>query len=56
MKYRVLEGEYTYKLAEKVNELIAKGWKPQGGVTAYSHGMSTYYCQAMILGDKYEIS
>ncbi|WP_339014253.1 DUF1737 domain-containing protein [Lactococcus garvieae] len=51
MRYKLLKSEYPFELEKKVNELIIKGWKPQGGVTAYSHGMSTYYCQAMILGD-----
>lgn len=51
MKYKLLESEYTADLSRRVNELISVGWKPQGGVAAYSNGMETYYCQAMILGD-----
>ena len=51
MTYTILKSDFVNTLAEEVNEHIANGWKPQGGVSAYSHGMSTYYCQALILED-----
>ena len=32
MEYKIVYGEDPRELEEEVNELIRKGWKPQGGV------------------------
>ena len=47
MEYTVVTATDMDILIIKVNELIVKGWKPQGGVNEC--GVSTMqYCQAMI--------
>ena len=53
MEYRIIEECSPEGMAEKVNEAIKEGWKPQGGVAiAYSwRGDCAYYkyfYQAMI--------
>jgi hypothetical protein len=44
--YRVLKSLTSDKLETQVNDLIAKGWQPQGGVSLSSTG--DWYCQAMV--------
>lgn len=42
-------------LEESVQEMVAKGWKPVGGVTlAYSERSGFYAAQAMVLEDNKE--
>jgi hypothetical protein len=48
MKYRILEKRSAYKLEIEVNELIAQGWRPQGGVAVDSMGMGESFLQAMV--------
>jgi hypothetical protein len=48
MKYRILEKSSAYKLQIEVNELIAQGWRPQGGVAVDSMGMCESFLQAMV--------
>ena len=43
MKYIILEAASPQQLTMLVNQFIASGWKPQGGVSDGS-----LYCQAMI--------
>jgi hypothetical protein len=54
MKYRILEKSSAYKLQIEVNELIAQGWRPQGGVTIDSQGMSESFLQAMVKEEQAE--
>ena len=45
--YTVVEEYDLQKLIIKVNEMIKEGWKPIGGVCAYSH-VCDCYLQTMI--------
>jgi hypothetical protein len=36
------------RLEKKVNDMIAKGWKPQGGIAVLYIGLTPVYFQAMI--------
>jgi hypothetical protein len=36
-KYQIISGRYPGDLATAVNEEIAEGWQPQGGVFEYHH-------------------
>lgn len=63
MEYQVVVAGDHEKLAEKVNNLIASGWTPQGGVAVtqdsrswenerngyMEHETDTTYAQAMVL-------
>jgi hypothetical protein len=49
MKYKIVETSNSYDLATEVNDWIAAGWKPQGGVAIVYH--SAYkgaWVQAMV--------
>lgn len=56
MKYEVLHAEDLHELTRKVNEHIAAGWKPQGGIATVRYrgmpmlvrGWNSWY-QAMVL-------
>lgn len=48
MEYIIIERDDVDDLSEKINSLMEDGWKPQGGVSAYSFDLHYYYCQAMI--------
>lgn len=38
LQYKILSSSYTEVLEKEVNEMIAAGWVPQGGVgVAYKH-------------------
>lgn len=45
MKYKIIEEEYTARLAEEVEPLMKEGWRPIGGPFFDGDG----YCQALIL-------
>ena len=45
-KYVIVQGK-NKEFLEQVNELIAKGYKPQGGVVVDQQ----FYIQALVLGD-----
>ncbi len=48
-EYKILSSDHgPHKLAEDINDLIEKGWKPVGGVTASYNGSWTIYCQAIL--------
>jgi hypothetical protein len=47
MKYHILTGDLQ-KLEREVNELIEKGWKPQGGVSRAESDCYSWFAQAMI--------
>lgn len=54
MRYLVSRSRKLDDLVDNVNELIDEGWKPLGGVTAYSYGIQNQhkeYAQAMIKED-----
>lgn len=44
MQYIVIYGESLKSFEEKVNEKLAEGWKPQGGLTF----TSGFFYQAML--------
>ena len=49
MEYIVVEEDTSFELSARITEMIGDGWKPQGGVSAYSsEGYRDYYCQAMV--------
>lgn len=48
MKYRVVETNSRFELESAVELKIKEGWTPQGGVSAFKDGWSTYYQQAMV--------
>lgn len=52
MHYGILEANSTAKLVEQVNQYIAQGWKPQGGVTLAIDQGNWTYCQAMVILDQ----
>lgn len=47
MKYCIVGPMWCADLARKVNQFIAEGWIPQGGLTA-DHSERSHYLQAMI--------
>ena len=50
MVYLILESDDTLRLTAEVNQHMAKGWKPLGGVSCYYHSLnqSVRYVQAMV--------
>lgn len=44
MKYQVIRAPHLHELEEKVNELTAEEWEPQGGITVAGNVMM----QAMV--------
>ncbi len=46
-KYLVIQGTSIAHLAEKVNEHMAKGWLPSGGVATGNTGTLNLYYQAI---------
>jgi hypothetical protein len=49
MNYRIVESSNRYDLATEVNDLIERGWRPQGGVSlAYHSGYKETWAQAMV--------
>jgi hypothetical protein len=48
--YVILESDDTLRLAAEVNQYLAKGWKPLGGVSCYyiSSNQSVRYVQAVV--------
>lgn len=46
MKYKIITAANTDALQHLVNQAIAEGWKPQGGVSA--DGSFRMVCQAMV--------
>jgi hypothetical protein len=48
--YVILESDDTLRLTVEVNQRMAKGWKPLGGVSCYykSTNQSVWYAQAMV--------
>ena len=49
MEYCIVETESAKKLQQQVQELIAQGWKPQGGLSVVSYGpTSWWYYQALV--------
>ena len=47
LKYTIARGSSSFELAKEVNELIAQGWHPQGGV-ACEGAESDYIFQALV--------
>lgn len=40
------------ELAERVNELLAQGWSPVGGVSSVEAGTGIYLLQAVVRGPR----
>jgi len=50
MHYQIECGDYPGELMSKVNDEIARGYAPVGGVSAVTTEYGkTYFCQALIL-------
>lgn len=52
MKYTICWQSNRSFLEDEVNELIQKGWVPQGGLNLTKAGMYTNYYQAMVKYDE----
>jgi hypothetical protein len=53
MNYRIVESNNRYDLATEVNDWIAAGWRPQGGVSfVYHSAYKETWTQAMVKEDK----
>jgi hypothetical protein len=48
MEYRIIAGRDVQKLENDVNDLIRKGWKPQGGVSRAETNEFSWFAQAMV--------
>jgi hypothetical protein len=49
MNYRIVESSNRYDLANEVNDWIAAGWRPLGGVSfAYHSAYKETWAQAMV--------
>jgi len=48
MKYTIITSSRFEELIKMVNELIAEGWIPQGGICESGNGAIYHYSQAMI--------
>jgi hypothetical protein len=49
MKYYIVESNNRYDLAIEVNDLIVRGWLPQGGVSfVYHSSHKETWAQAMV--------
>ena len=48
VEYTVVSAGFLDDLIDKVNELIAQGWTPHGGVASDSGGDETVYLQALV--------
>lgn len=48
MEYSVLKSADLERLANKVNEAIAEGWRPQGGIAHNGHSL---WAQALVKND-----
>lgn len=46
MKYKILLGEYDADIIPKIEEAIADGWRPTGGISCRPNG---YLMQSMVL-------
>jgi len=46
MKYTIIGNVDLMVLMDQVNQKIAQGWKPQGGITAHPHTQEFF--QAMV--------
>jgi hypothetical protein len=52
MEYTIISEESVDKLIEEVNNYIANGWQPQGGV-AFGHASgSFFFLQAVVLEEE----
>ncbi|WP_425614678.1 DUF1737 domain-containing protein [Anatilimnocola sp. NA78] len=50
MQYTILVASSPEQLAEQVNQRIAEGWMPSGGVSVAVYVGSVTFCQAMMQG------
>ena len=49
MKYKAIEASKIEDLNQEVNELIAKGWRPVGGVSVSDNSQYFVVSQALII-------
>ena len=54
MKYEIITAIAKSDLVELVNQMIALGWEPQGGVSAY--WLKTHACHAQAMLKKDELT
>jgi hypothetical protein len=48
-KYKIVENSDRYNLTKEVNNLIERGWRPQGGVSfVYHSAYRETWAQAMV--------
>ena len=61
MTYVILEYATALELEKHVNNMMKKGFRPQGGIAVSTDELSTTYCQAMvherddIINDKFDL-
>lgn len=48
IKYRIVTAMNEQDLSEKVSQLVAEGWKCQGGMVCYKE-LHTIFAQALVL-------
>ena len=48
MRYEIIDSFDPVVLVEKINKMLAKGWKPLGGLAIRYDGIETSFYQAMI--------
>jgi hypothetical protein len=49
MRYMIISGETEKGIQEKVDECLALGWTPQGGLSIVAHPTKTFYNGDLIL-------
>jgi hypothetical protein len=48
MQYGIAYGATLLELIQRVNDLLAQGWKPQGGVTVVTEDKEYQFIQAVV--------
>ncbi len=51
MEYRIISKKNENELEREINEMLRKGWKPQGGLVVVDAPDSWIYWQAVIRED-----
>ncbi len=51
LEYTIIDGNHE-SITAKVNEAIAEGWEPQGGITYRPGGLYINFTQAMVRRQK----
>ena len=48
LQYMVVERHSPNDITKAVNDRIAEGWRPQGGIAYQRVGDTNFYCQALV--------